>query len=138
MSPTTRDARLPYAALWFGMLAPGAAWSIQEVATYAVVAHSCYPRSRPLFAPSVGGTWVTALIVTVVALLAALAALWVSSREWRRHRSTDHEGWREELLGTRGGTARYLAFWGVTHSVIFAALILFNGIALFIVPTCSY
>lgn len=137
MSTTARDARLPYAALWFGMLGPAAAWSVQEVATYAVVAHSCYPRSEPLHSPSVGGTWVTALIVTVIAFLTALAALWVSSREWRRRRD-DHGGWREALRESRGSSGRYLAFWGITQSVIFAALILFNGIALFVVPTCSY
>lgn len=39
-------------ALWFGLFGAAAAWSVQELVSFAVVSHSCYPDWHPRAAPT--------------------------------------------------------------------------------------
>lgn len=139
MTTAVADERVNYWALWFGLLGAPVAWSLSELIGYAVVAHSCFPRGEPLTTPSVGATWVTALIAEIILLLIALSALWVAWRQWRLYEPGKRVGWRVEIVKSHDARAyRYLAFSGILLGTIFSALVLFSVIALFVVPTCSY
>jgi len=133
---TVTPRPVSYAALWFGFLGASVAWTVQELAATAAMAHSCFPVDHPVAAAGVA--WPATLVVTVVTLFTALAALWVSIANWRATRGEllsvrDETGPRSN----RGRAFRYLSFAGIPFGVIFAALIVFNGIALFTVPVCG-
>ncbi|HEU4565122.1 MAG TPA: hypothetical protein VFS05_10755 [Gemmatimonadaceae bacterium] len=132
-----REGR-PALALWFGFLGAPAAWALQLLADYAVVSHSCFPRGTPLDAPSVAATRPLAIVIALATLAMALAALWTSVRLWREAEG-DQGGWRRDVLASDQARARrFLAFSGILFGTIFAALIVYNGIALAMLPTCAY
>lgn len=139
MSTATAERRGERPALWFGLLGAAAAWSVQEIVAYALVTHSCYPRTQPLAEPSLGGTWTLALGVTSLALVIALAALWVSYRLWRGYQPDPRTSWRTEVLESAQARANpFLAYSGVLLSAIFTALIVYNAIAILLVPVCGW
>ncbi|MBX6363276.1 MAG: hypothetical protein IRZ00_05350 [Gemmatimonadetes bacterium] len=142
MSMATAERRGGSAALWFGLLGAAAAWSVQEIVAYAIVAHSCYPRMQPLAVPSLVGTWGLALAVTLAALLVALASLGTALRLWRAARPLPHAAGNDWSAETEepdeGGAGRYLAFSGVLLGAIFTALIAYNAIAIVLVPVCGW
>ncbi|HET9984623.1 MAG TPA: hypothetical protein VFQ38_13595 [Longimicrobiales bacterium] len=139
MSTATAERRGSRPALWFGLLGAAAAWSVQEIVAYALVAHSCYPRTEPLAEPSLGGTWILAVGVTSLALLTALAGLWISFRLWRGYQPDPRAVWRAEVVeSTQARANPFLAFSGVLLSAIFTALIVYNAVAILLVPVCGW
>ena len=71
-------------ALWFGLFGAPVAWSIQELASFAVVSHSCYPSWQPLTVPSIAGAWTIALVIYLATLALGIAAAGTAWRAWRR------------------------------------------------------
>jgi hypothetical protein len=122
------------AALWFGLFAAPLLWSAQELASYALVAHACYPRTTLLGAPMYGAEGL-AIVVGVVALAVGVAAGLTAYRAWRVSRTED-EGEQERLLDVGEGRTRFMAFAGLLLSSLFSLAIAFNLGAIFLLPTC--
>ncbi len=124
--------------VWFAFFGAAAAWSVQLIVGYALLAHACYPQADPLLLPTAAGFRSAAGVVTVITLVVALAAL---SLAWRLVVAT--EGRRMNFadaaaVSDEGGIPRYLAFAGVLIGIIFTLAVVFNGIALIIEPTCRF
>ena len=123
------------ATLWFGFLGAPAAWSIQELVSYILMAHACYPSVDPNFGANPAAAWIATMVVSIVLLLMALAALGVSVREVSRLVTRSNYG--EASAEThRGSAAPYLAFSGLLFGSLFTALIIYNGIALLAEHAC--
>jgi hypothetical protein len=134
----TRAENPGYAVLWFGFLGAAAAWSIQELVAYTIVAHTCYPNTDPLTAPHSGIAWPFALGISVAALLVSLLSLGAAWRQTARTiRDTGDYGLAS--ADSHRTTARaYLSFGGVLFGAIFTALIVYNIAALIFQPACTY
>ena len=125
-----------YWALWYGFLGAPAAWAISELVAYMLMAHACYPNVDALARPNSGAAWPAATVVTACMLVVALGSLAVS---WRRSARlmTDVRGYDQWAAASHRTTARrYLTFGGVLFSVIFAAFVVYNLIALLAEPAC--
>jgi len=127
---------VPKWRLWFGLFGGPAAWSLQEIADYALNAHSCFPRDVPLADPTFDPVRVVTAVVVVVALGVAAASLWVAYQAWR---STRNGAGRDDhhVLEVGEGRARFMAFSGVLLSSIFAFAVLMNGIPIATLPPCA-
>lgn len=125
--------------MWFGFLGGAAAWSVQELAGYALMAHSCDPLGTPLASPTTGPAWFATLAISVTALAVALAAYIVSRRTVARTNVDPALGWSGAAAESDRTTARrYLAFGGQLMGVVFTLLIVFNAIALLAETPCRY
>ena len=139
MATVARPVHVNYWALWFGFLGAAAAWSVHELAALAITTHYCYPAGEPLPSPSLQGIWVTDLIVIAAAALVALGSLFTAVAQWRAYRPVSDVDWRAEMMESSGGrAARFLSFSGVLFGVVFLSMIVYSGIALFVVPLCGY
>jgi hypothetical protein len=123
---------------WFAFLGAAAAWSIQLILGYALLSHACYPQSEPLLSPTAGGFPIAAIVIEIVTLLIALAALLMA---WRLVNTTIGRpiGFAEAAaISGENGVPRYLAVAGVLIGTVFTLLIIFNGLALILEPTCRF
>lgn len=133
-APQQHAVSLP--ALWFGLFGAFAAWSLQTLINYALVAHACYPGFVPRAVPIIGGVSTIALGVSIITLLVALAASLTALSSWRATRS-ERGGRAERLLEVGDGRTRFMAAAGLILSGIFTLTIVLNGVPLFMLPTCS-
>ena len=137
-------------ALWFGIFAGPAAWSIQTLVNYAMAAHGCYPALYPRDTPSFGGMWITALLVSIAAVGVSVAAGAFSYREWTRTRgelgSADTRprvGPSEappdvgSALEVGEGRTRFMAMSGILTSLVFVVASALHGLTLFLVSPCG-
>jgi hypothetical protein len=65
--PSPGRHQVSLTALWFGLFAAPAVWSLQLLLLYPVVAHACFPRDRPLSVPLLSSDPIV-LLVSVAAL----------------------------------------------------------------------
>jgi hypothetical protein len=132
-APTRHDVGI--GALWFGLVATPLAWSIQELVSYAVVTHACYPYWQPRYLPAISGTWTLTLVVSVLTTLLGIAGLLTAYRSWRRISSqAGYEAHRHLDVGE--DRARFMAMSGVIVSSIILFNIAMNAITLFLVQAC--
>lgn len=134
--PAPHRSAVALAALWFGLFGAPGVWSIQLMVSYAFAAHSCYPARIPLHAPTFGWVWTLELVVSLVALVVALAAGATALHSWRATR-TESEGPKEALLEAGEGRTRFMAFAGILTSALFLLGVVLNGAALFLLPVCG-
>ena len=128
-------AQVPRWALWTGVFAGHVLWSVELLANYAFVAHSCYPTALPRAAPTWGGVWGLALAVSVVATLGTAAAGGLAYRSWRATRD-EKGGSSESLLDTAEGRTRFMAMSGMLLSGLYLLTVLATGLPLVMVPRC--
>lgn len=124
--------------LWFAFLGAAAAWSLQLIIGYAMLAHACYPSGDPLDMLSAYGARIAVAIVTAVTFVIACAAL---ASAWRLVTVTNGRriGFGEAaMVSDDDGIPRYLATAGVLIGIVFTLLIIFNGLALILEPTCRF
>jgi uncharacterized membrane protein YeiB len=123
--------------LWFGLFGAPLAWSIQILVGYPFDAHGCFPKMRPLAAPSFAWLWGFQLVVGIVCFAISVAAGVVAWRAWH---STQEErgGGHERLLEVGEGRTRFMAFSGVLVSALFALGVVLNLIPIFLVPACGW
>lgn len=129
--------RLSLFLLLFGVFAGPVAWGVQLIVNYALAVHPCFPgevaRLSPLpgWHPDLAGI----LVINIIAAIVALAGAALSSQRWNteRHR---HSGSIEALTPSEGRT-RFLALCGMMTGFGFFAAIIFNTIAMAMVPQCS-
>jgi hypothetical protein len=138
-------ANVSVAALFFGIFAGPAAWSVQTLVNLAVASHGCFPRLFPLTSPVVPGLRGITLAVSVLAVVICTAALMVSVRSWRRTRGEHHQGAGSatahqpatSLVETGEGRTRFMAMSGVFTSATFAIAILVHLASILVVPPCG-
>ena len=102
--------------LWFGVLGAPVAWAIQLVANYSLEEwFACAPATTDRGEVLGRSVPSTALAITIVLTLVALAAAAVSIALYRRFPSTD---------GERTIRAKWMALAGVMNGVLYLVLIL--------------
>jgi hypothetical protein len=132
--PASRPAIGP-GALWFGLFGAPVAWSVQELTSYALIAHACYPSWHPRSSPVTSSPWITALMVSLSMLLVGLAGGLTAYRAWRlsRHEHASPEAHQLEVGEDR---VRFMAISGLIVSSILLFNLLMNTVTLFFVPAC--
>jgi hypothetical protein len=123
--------------LWFGIFGAPAAWALEVIAGYSVIAHYCYPRDSPLSTPTFDATRLTGFIVCVVLILVGLAALVTAIHCWRETRH-GHDAEHHELLEVGEGRARFMAFGGVLLSTMFLFALIMSALPVFTNSLCMY
>ena len=104
-------------ALWFGLFGAPVAWSLQLLASYALVAHGCYPDAEPMATPVVPGLRTLVLGTGAAALAVALLA---GGSAWRGWRATQHsdDGGQDAPLEAGVGRRRFMALAGMLLSAV--------------------
>ena len=123
--------------LWFGVFGGPAAWSLQLLINYPLMAHACYPGKVPLGAPTSGRAWAIAVTVNALMILVALAAGATAISMWRRSRTQLAEE-TKGLLENRPARTHFMAYSGMLVSALFLFALIMSAMPLFIVPPCSY
>ena len=123
-------------ALWFGLFGAPAAWSVQLLVNYALVAHACFPKSEPLASPALGGLHAIVLGASFGALAIALAAEATAWRSWRASRHENHGG-HGVLLEVGEGRTVFMALGGVLVSGVFLLGIVMNVIPILLASPCG-
>ncbi|HKT61916.1 MAG TPA: hypothetical protein VJQ46_17825 [Gemmatimonadales bacterium] len=99
-------------SLWFGLVGAPLAWSVQELAGYALAARGCEAGRA------------AAVVLGVVTTLVGLGAALTAYRSWRASRA-DH------------APAGFMAFGGILTSVLFTLLLIMNLALTATVPACT-
>jgi hypothetical protein len=123
-------------ALWFGLFGAPAAWSLQLLSSYALVAHGCYPAAVPRAMPIVAGLRTVVLGGGMAALLIALVAGGVAWGSWGAMRS-EHQGANEGLFETGEDRTRFMALAGILLSTVFLLGIVMNAIPVVMLRPCT-
>ena len=134
--PAPARHRVGLRALWFGLFGAPVAWTLQELASTAIVGHSCFPYWRPLTFPSIGGTWAIALIVSILTLVLGVAAALTAWRSWQLTRPP-HDAAAEHQVEVGEGRARFMALSGLILTGMVLYNMVLNFLVLFIVPACG-
>jgi hypothetical protein len=134
--PAPADRAVTPPALWFGLFGAPVAWSLQLLASYALVAHGCYPDAEPMTMPVVPGLRTLVLGTGAAALAVALLA---GGSAWRSWRATahEHEGAHEALLEAGQGRTRFMALAGMLLSAVFVLGIIMNVVPLLMLRPCG-
>lgn len=117
---------------------PPVAWSLLELVQYGFASNFCFPGYQPHAHVSLDwmGLRLALLGVAIAALAVAAVSLAVAWRLLRRT-AEEHHGAVGELLEVGEGRTRFLAVWSVLFSVGFLFAILFQILALVLVPPCA-
>ena len=134
--PAPARHRVAQAALWFGLFGAALAWSIQELAGYAIISHACYPSWEPRLSPAASGVWTTTLVLSLIMVALGLAGGATAYRSWRRTRQPDSGAERRQLEHGEDRT-RFMALSGMIVSGIVLFNLVMNAIVLFLVPPCG-
>ena len=124
-----------FAALLFGSCAAPIFWLGQEMLSYVVTAHYCYPGDHPEAIASMASLRAAMFSFDTVAILAAAAGgitAWLCFLKTRP--SEEVHGSRH--LAAAEGRAHFLSLWGLFSSLWFFGAIVFNTIASIAVPLC--
>ena len=135
--PAPRRGIVPLSALWFGLFGAPAAWALQTIADYSVVAHYCYPSDTPLHAPTFGAARGVGFAVSAIVLVVVLLALGTAFRSWREIRH-GHAAEHHELAEVGEGRARFMALAGILLSFAFLFAVLMNTVPLITNSLCMY
>jgi hypothetical protein len=139
-----RESGPSIARLWIGIALAPAAWTIAELAGYALVARGC--AAGPHGTVGVLRPDVVMVVVTVAAALGAVGGLYVAWSSWRsveagrpvsdRRTEVTSEPWAQ---GTAPdwGRSRFMARAGLLSSALFLGGIVLFGIPPVLVNTCN-
>jgi hypothetical protein len=123
-------------ALWFGLFGAPFFWSAQLIITYALAAHTCYPRHAPLLMLTSPPARAAVCTVIVAALGGSAAATVVAVRNCRSARfgRAGAEAGRDATA--RAGRTRFLAYSGVLLGALFTGGVVMSGAAVLLLPMC--
>lgn len=127
MSETAHRRPVPSSALWFGTLAPPAAWGVQLLTGDQLVELACAPGSG---APAVEGVGVETILlaITVASTLIVLLAGYVSYRSLQKTAAADP---------STGGRARWMSMAGIFVSGMFLIIIVQGYLPMFFLSGCE-
>jgi hypothetical protein len=136
--PAPQRGNVSTAALLGALFASPLAWGLQLVINYSLAAHACYPGHIPLHdvAPGFHSARTIVLLLNLLAAAIALAGAGLSYQHWQATRM-EQRGDAEHAVESGEGRTRFLALWGVMAGLGFFIGILFNTLALLMVPTCA-
>ena len=135
--PAPHRHRVGSLALAFGVAAGPLAWGVHLVVNYGIASHACFPGAGPRSqAPAGAGLWWLLLSIDLIAIAVAAAATLVSYRSWRATRR-ELAGRASDLLEIGEGRTRFLALWGLLTGVGFLLAVVFDGVALLVLPLCA-
>ena len=134
--PAPHRHRVGAARLLLTLCMAPVAWSVLELTAYGLASHACFPGYEPRM--TLAWSWLQPLLLGVgmLALVVGLAGLTASWRSLRRT-ADEHRGATGELLEVGEGRTRFLAIWGVLAGGAFSTAILFELMALLLVPVCA-
>ena len=133
--------RIGLPMLAFGLFGGAAAWAVQLISNYALMAHFCYPLQTPEASPTFGGVRAVAIVISAVLLVVAVLALLVAIRSFNvtRHEIETNEGKEHHETAEVGeGRTRFLAMAGILVSGIFVYGVVMAGVPLISMPVCAY
>jgi hypothetical protein len=128
------------ALLYFGLLAPPAAWAFELMTNFALASHACFPMgvARASFLPGWEQVWTVLLVINIACLVVCFAGAVAAGFCWRRllrpHRMPDEHDY---LLEPGEGRVRVFAASGLLVGMLFSVAILFNTLSLSALSTCS-
>lgn len=136
--PAPHRRRAGLLALAFGVAGGPLAWGVHLVVNYGIASHACFPGAVPRSQPpsGVGGLWWLLLSIDLIAIAVAAAAALVSYRSWRATRR-ELAGRARDLVEIGEGRTRFLALWGLLTGVGFLLAVVFDGVALWVLPLCQ-
>jgi hypothetical protein len=136
--PAPERGKVSTGALLGALFASPVAWDLQLIVNYGLAAHACYPADVPLHevAPGFHAARTIVLLINLLAAVLALAGAGLSYQHWRATRA-EQRGDAEHAVESGEGRTRFLALWGVMAGLGFFIGILFNTLALLMVPTCA-
>ena len=136
--PSPHKGRTSLTALIFGLLGGPFAWTGQLLVSYGLTSYACYPGPVPRSAVLPGWSFLgpSLTILSLVALVIALAAGIVSYRIYANTRS-EVRGKTHHLLDVGEGRSRFIALCGLITAGVFAIIIVFDTLSLFLVPPCT-
>jgi hypothetical protein len=143
--PAPARGRVRFAALFFSFFGSPAAWTLQTLVNLPLASHACFPQREPLSAPVFGSVRGVAFTVSLLAVLACLAATFVAWRIWSRTReehqgstgSASSHGQSAALLETGEGRTRFIAASGLMLGTVFLLVTIVNTVTIFIVSPCG-
>jgi hypothetical protein len=135
--PSPHRERAGFLEQMFAFAGGPAAWITQLVVNYAFASYTCYPRYAPRTSvvPGWGGIWGGLLALNLIAIVVALVAAWTGLRVWQATRG-DGGGASGEVLEMAEGRTRFMGVVGIITGLFFLAAVVFDTIALFLVPQC--
>lgn len=124
-------APVPLPRLWFGLFGAPAAWAVQLIVNYALIAHACYPATVPLARPVISGARGISFAVAAACLGVACCAAWVAWRSVADARREPANG------GAAAGRERFMARAGLIVSVLFTFAVLMAATPIFARGACG-
>ena len=134
--PSPHRGNVSAAALFLGLFAGPVVWGLQLIVNYGVASSACYAGDTPHSMPTWHSAWAVILLLNFLAAILALAGAALSYQHWQATRQ-EHHGDAGHALEAGEGRTRFLALWGVMTGLGFFVAILFNTLALFMVPQCT-
>lgn len=113
------------------LLGGGVAWSLHLLASYTLVAFACTTGWR--------GVRAALVTVSVVALAATAGSGWLAWRRWQIARAVDRpedDAW-DARMGERTARVSFLMVVGLILSVLFGIGIVYEALAIWMVPLCE-
>jgi len=132
--PAAQRHRPRLGLLWAALFVVPCAWALRVVVNYGIDSYFCFPSEmRRSLLPA--WAWPTLLGIDLATVAVAAAAALISHQHWRRAQDELAPG--APLLESGEGPARFLALWGLIISIGFLFAVLFDLVALWIVPECG-
>lgn len=122
----------------FGLVGGPLAWFVQLCVGDVLSSWPCFPQDERMLAPvqGYGWTWAALGLVSLAAVVTAVAASLVSRSINRRARA-EHAGDYPDLLEAGSRRTRFLALWGMVAGGAFAVAAAFTAVGFFILPRCA-
>ncbi len=133
--PAPHRHAVSFALLVLALVATPCLWGVRLVTNYALDSHFCFPGDARRNAVP-GWVWPTLLGIDVLVLLLAVAATLISYRNYQATR-TELAAPCAPLIEIGEGRTRFLALWGLMIGVGFVVAMLFDLVALWVVPACG-
>ncbi|MGH7056259.1 MAG: hypothetical protein ACRESR_09970 [Gammaproteobacteria bacterium] len=136
--PSPHRSRVGVPLLLFGVFGGVAFYAAQLYLNYGLASFSCYPRGAPVtrLVPGWGWVWDGMLAISLAAFCVSVGAAYVGFHCWDSTRG-EHEGGHMALLERGEGRTRFLGYVGLVFGALYATAIVFDLIALAIVPQCT-
>ena len=128
------------ALLYFGLLAPPAAWIFQLNLDFGLSSYACFPQgvARAGFLPGWEHVWTMLLLINLLCAVVGVAGIGAGLYSWLRllrpHRLPDEH---DDILEPGEGRVRVFAASGVLVGILFTVAILFDTLYLSAISTCS-
>jgi hypothetical protein len=128
--PTRTDPPLVGALwMWFAAIGGAVAWAVHLFVAWGVTETACLAGHSAIAGFPVKAVVAAATVIPLLVCLSSLGAAW-----WMRHQTSPH---RLDGDTERGGRARLLSGVGLWANLLFTAVIVFDGVALLVFPTCQ-